>query len=205
MQVKLLRAIQEKKFRRLGDTAETAVDVRILSATHQNLKAMVEATRFRQDLFYRLNVIELRMPPLRERAEDIPQLAEILLARLSESSGLPPVRLSEGALRALKGYAFPGNVRELENVLERAMALSSGEFIEADDLLLDPSDMGEASPATPATPGGADLQEYLDQVERHVIEEALEKSGGNRTAAARALGVTFRSLRYRLERLGIKE
>jgi two-component system response regulator PilR (NtrC family) len=205
MQVKLLRAIQEKKFRRLGDTTETAVDVRILSATHQNLKAMVEATRFRQDLFYRLNVIELRMPPLRERAEDIPQLAEILLARLSESSGLPPVRLSEGALRALKAYAFPGNVRELENILERAMALSSGEFIEADDLLLDPSDMGEASPATPATPGGADLQEYLDQVERHVIEEALEKSGGNRTAAARALGVTFRSLRYRLERLGIKE
>jgi two-component system response regulator PilR (NtrC family) len=205
MQVKLLRAIQEKKFRRLGDTTETQVDVRILSATHQNLKAMVEATRFRQDLFYRLNVIELRMPPLRERAEDIPQLAEILLARLSESSGLPPVRLSEGALRALKAYAFPGNVRELENILERAMALSSGEFIEADDLLLDPSDMGEASPATPATPGGADLQEYLDQVERHVIEEALEKSGGNRTAAARALGVTFRSLRYRLERLGIKE
>lgn len=205
MQVKLLRAIQEKKFRRLGDTTETAVDVRILSATHQNLKAMVEATRFRQDLFYRLNVIELRMPPLRERAEDIPQLAGILLARLSESSGLPPVRLSEGALRALKAYAFPGNVRELENILERAMALSSGEFIEADDLLLDPSDMGEASPATPATPGGADLQEYLDQVERHVIEEALEKSGGNRTAAARALGVTFRSLRYRLERLGIKE
>jgi two-component system response regulator PilR (NtrC family) len=205
MQVKLLRAIQEKKFRRLGDTTETVVDVRILSATHQNLKAMVEATRFRQDLFYRLNVIELRMPPLRERAEDIPQLAEILLARLSESSGLPPVRLSEGALRALKAYAFPGNVRELENILERAMALSSGEFIEADDLLLDPSDMGEASPATPSTPGGADLQEYLDQVERHVIEEALEKSGGNRTAAARALGVTFRSLRYRLERLGIKE
>ncbi|WP_374247001.1 sigma-54-dependent transcriptional regulator [Zoogloea sp.] len=205
MQVKLLRAIQEKKFRRLGDTAETAVDVRILSATHQNLKAMVEATRFRQDLFYRLNVIELRMPPLRERAEDIPQLAEILLARLSESSGLPPVRLSEGALRALKGYAFPGNVRELENVLERAMALSSGEFIEADDLLLDPSDMGDASPATPAAPGGADLQDYLDQVERHAIAEALEKSGGNRTAAARALGVTFRSLRYRLERLGIKE
>ncbi len=205
MQVKLLRAIQEKKFRRLGDTTETQVDVRILSATHQNLKAMVEATRFRQDLFYRLNVIELRMPPLRERAEDIPQLAEILLARLSESSGLPPVRLSDGALRALKAYAFPGNVRELENILERAMALSSGEFIEADDLLLDPADMGEASPAAPSTPGGADLQDYLDKVERHVIEEALEKSGGNRTAAARALGVTFRSLRYRLERLGIKE
>ncbi len=205
MQVKLLRAIQEKKFRRLGDTVETAVDVRILSATHQNLKAMVEAARFRQDLFYRLNVIELRMPALRERSEDIPQLAEILLGRLAEASGQSVVCLSQGALAALKAYAFPGNVRELENILERALALSSGNMIEADDLLLDPADMGEASHATPATPGSADLQDYLDQVERHAIEEALEKSGGNRTAAARQLGVTFRSLRYRLERLGIKE
>ncbi len=205
MQVKLLRAIQEKKFRRLGDTVETAVDVRILSATHQNLKAMVEAARFRQDLFYRLNVIELRMPALRERSEDIPQLAEILLGRLAEASGQPVAHLSQGALAALKGYAFPGNVRELENILERALALSSGNMIEADDLLLDPADMGDANHATPATPGSADLQDYLDQVERHAIEEALEKSGGNRTAAARQLGVTFRSLRYRLERLGIKE
>jgi len=205
MQVKLLRAIQEKKFRRLGDTAETAVDVRILSATHQNLKAMVDAARFRQDLFYRLNVIELRMPALRERSEDIPQLAEVLLARLAEASGLPAVRLSDDALQALKAYAFPGNVRELENVLERALALCSGEAIGVDDLLLDPSDIGEASHAAPETPGGAPLQDYLDRVERHVIEDALEKTGGNRTAAARALGVTFRSLRYRLERLGIKE
>ena len=205
MQVKLLRAIQEKKFRRLGDTAETAVDVRILSATHQNLKAMVDAARFRQDLFYRLNVIELRMPALRERSEDIPQLAEVLLARLAEASGLPAVRLSDDALQALKAYAFPGNVRELENVLERALALCSGDAIGADDLLLDPSDIGEASHAAPETPGGAPLQDYLDRVERHVIEDALEKTGGNRTAAARALGVTFRSLRYRLERLGIKE
>ena len=205
MQVKLLRAIQEKKFRRLGDTVETSVDVRILSATHQNLKAMVDAARFRQDLFYRLNVIELRMPALRERSEDIPQLAETLLARLSESSGLPTARLTADAFAALKAYAFPGNVRELENILERALALSSGELIKAEDLMLDPADQGEASPAAQATPGGADLQDYLDLVERQVIEEALDKSGGNRTAAARALGVTFRSLRYRLERLGIKE
>ena len=205
MQVKLLRAIQEKKFRRLGDTAETAVDVRILSATHQNLKAMVEAARFRQDLFYRLNVIELRMPALRERSEDIPRLAEILLERLAESSGLPVATLSEGAVRALCAYSFPGNVRELENILERALALSSGNLIEADDLLLDPADMGESSHAVTSAPAGTDLQDYLDQVERHAIEEALEKSGGNRTAAARYLGVTFRSLRYRLERLGMKE
>lgn len=205
MQVKLLRAIQEKKFRRLGDTVETAVDVRILSATHQNLKAMVEASRFRQDLFYRLNVIELRMPALRERSEDIPRLAEILLERLAESSGLPVARLSEGAVKALAAYSFPGNVRELENILERALALSSGNVIEADDLLLDPADIGESSPAVATAPAGTDLQDYLDQVERHAIEEALEKSGGNRTAAARHLGVTFRSLRYRLERLGMKE
>ncbi|HQA12024.1 helix-turn-helix domain-containing protein, partial [Zoogloea sp.] len=181
------------------------VDVRILSATHQNLKAMVDAARFRQDLFYRLNVIELRMPALRERSEDIPQLAEILLARLAESSGLPAAHLSASALKALKAYAFPGNVRELENILERALALSSGNAIEAEDLLLNPDDMGEANLSAPATPGKADLQDYLDEVERHVIADALEKAGGNRTAAARALGVTFRSLRYRLERLGIKE
>jgi two-component system response regulator PilR (NtrC family) len=205
MQVKLLRAIQEKKFRRLGDTIESVVDVRILSATHQNLKAMVEASRFRQDLFYRLNVIELRMPALRERSEDIPKLADILLARLAESSGLPLARLSPGAIEALMGCSFPGNVRELENILERAMALSSGELIEAEDLLLDPADMGEASHSVPAAPGGTDLQDYLDEMERKAIEEALDKSGGNRTAAARALGVTFRSLRYRLERLGMKE
>jgi len=205
MQVKLLRVIQEKKYRRLGDTVETTVDVRILSATHQNLKAMVDAARFRQDLFYRLNVIELRMPALRERSEDIPQLAETLLAKLSESSGMPSAKLTAEALAALKAYAFPGNVRELENILERALALSSGEQIEAEDLMLDPAEQGEASPAAQATPGGADLQDYLDLVERQVIEEALDKSGGNRTAAARALGVTFRSLRYRLERLGIKE
>lgn len=205
MQVKLLRAIQEKKFRRLGDTVETAVDVRILSATHQNLKAMVEASRFRQDLFYRLNVIELRMPALRERSEDIPQLADILLARLAESSGLPLARLSPGAIEALMACSFPGNVRELENILERAMALSSGELIQAEDLLLDPADMGESIHSAPTAPGGADLQDYLDEMERKAIEEALDKSGGNRTAAARALGVTFRSLRYRLERLGMKE
>ncbi|WP_079433581.1 sigma-54 dependent transcriptional regulator [Zoogloea sp. LCSB751] len=205
MQVKLLRAIQEKKFRRLGDTVETAVDVRILSATHQNLKAMVEASRFRQDLFYRLNVIELRMPALRERSEDIPRLAEILLERLAEASGLPAATLSAGAVKALGAYSFPGNVRELENILERALALSSGNVIEADDLLLDPADIGESSPALAAAPAGTDLQDYLDQMERHAIEDALEKSGGNRTAAARHLGVTFRSLRYRLERLGMKE
>ncbi|MDD3354552.1 sigma-54 dependent transcriptional regulator [Zoogloea sp.] len=204
MQVKLLRAIQEKRFRRLGDTTETAVDVRILSATHQNLKVMVDEARFRQDLFYRLNVIELRMPALRERSEDIPLLAGILLERLAMASGGPVPRLGDGALAALATYSFPGNVRELENILERALALASADTIEAEDLLLAPAGTGEGVHG-PAVSGPGDLQDYLDQVERQVIEEALEKSGGNRTAAARALGVTFRSLRYRLERLGMKE
>jgi two-component system, NtrC family, response regulator PilR len=206
MQVKLLRAIQEKKIRRLGDTTEMPVDVRILSATHQNLKALVEAGRFRQDLFYRLNVIELRMPALRERSEDIPELADAILTRLSESSGMLPPVLGSAALRALMGYSFPGNVRELENVLERALALCSNNHIEVEDLLLDPADVGEptALPSSGAGSGGVALQDYLDRMERQAIEEALEQTGGNRTAAARVLGVTFRSLRYRLERLGMK-
>jgi two-component system response regulator PilR (NtrC family) len=206
MQVKLLRAIQEKKIRRLGDTTEMPVDVRILSATHQNLKTLVETGRFRQDLFYRLNVIELRMPALRERSEDIPELAESILTRLSESSGMLPPVLGHAALRALMGYSFPGNVRELENVLERALALCSNHHIEVEDLLLDPADVGEpqALPSSGAGQGGVALQDYLDQMERQAIEEALEQTGGNRTAAARVLGVTFRSLRYRLERLGMK-
>ncbi|HNO87043.1 MAG TPA: sigma-54 dependent transcriptional regulator, partial [Rhodocyclaceae bacterium] len=140
MQVKLLRAIQEKRFRRLGDTTEVGVDVRLISATHRNLKSMVEASSFRQDLYYRLNVIELRMPALRERSEDIPELATTLLGRLAENSGMDVPRLGPDALQALVGYAFPGNVRELENILERALALSNGNVITAADLLLEPAE-----------------------------------------------------------------
>ncbi len=196
MQVKLLRVLQEKKVRKVGATTEEATDVRIVSATHQNLTALVEAGRFRQDLYYRLNVIDLVMPSLRDRPEDIPVLARMLLDRL----GGADVTLDAAAMRALSAYAFPGNVRELENILERALALCEDRRIAPDDLNLAP-----AAPGTQATPGSTyPLQDYLDQTERAAILDALEQTRYNKTAAARLLGVTFRSLRYRLERLGIE-
>jgi two-component system response regulator PilR (NtrC family) len=198
MQVKLLRAIQEKRVRRLGDAAEEAVDVRIICATHRNLRECVERGSFRQDLYYRLNVIELRMPALRERMEDIPELVDSLLVKLCGEQR--PPRLAEGALRALATYSFPGNVRELENVLERATALCSGSVIEVCDLQMGPDDMGGENIGR----GSETLDDYLNRLERQAILEALQKTEGNRTAAARVLGITFRSLRYRLERLGIE-
>jgi len=199
MQVKLLRAIQEKRVRKVGATAEEAVDVRVICATHQDLKALVEQGRFRQDLFYRLNVIELRMPALRECREDIPMLAASILERLARTAGVPPPPLAGRALRALQDYPFPGNVRELENVLERALALMAGDRVEADDLNLAPP-----QPDFPTT-GAGSLQDHLDQVERQAILDALRQCNHNRTAAARLLGVTFRSLRYRMARLGMNE
>lgn len=198
MQVKLLRAIQEKRVRKVGSVAEEAVDVRVICATHRNLRECVEKGVFRQDLYYRLNVIELRMPPLRERLEDIEPLVEAILQRLF---GDAPPRLSAGALKALSFYPFPGNVRELENILERATALCSGDLIEADDLHLEPDDMGAGEAVGR---GSETLDDYLNRLERQAILEALQKTEGNRTAAARLLGVTFRSMRYRLERLGIE-
>jgi two-component system response regulator PilR (NtrC family) len=205
MQVKLLRAIQEKRVRKVGAPNEDPVDVRIISATHQNLKELVAAGRFRQDLFYRLDVIELKMPSLHECREDIPLLAESVLGRLARESGQPVPRLTAAALKVLSEYPFPGNVRELENILERAMALIGGSEIDADDLHLAPLvQPGEDSPSAQEE-GGASLQGYLDQVEKQAILEALQKTRFNRTAAAKLLGVTFRSLRYRMERLGLNE
>jgi len=196
MQVKLLRVLQEKKVRKVGATTEEPVDVRIISATHQNLATWVEAGRFRQDLYYRLNVIDLLMPSLRDRVEDIPEMARFLLDKL----GGADVRLDRDADKALCAYAFPGNVRELENTLERALALCEDQHISAADLNLAP-----ALPAASAAAGSKyPLQDYLDQMEREAILEALEQTRYNKTAAARVLGVTFRSLRYRLERLGIE-
>ena len=201
MQVKLLRAIQEKRVRKVGATTEDQVDVRIICATHQNLAALVEAGKFRQDLYYRLAVIELRMPPLRECREDIPVLAEAILARLGEEGGAARSRLAEPALDALLEYNFPGNARELENVLERAIALSGSAEIQPDDLQLAPP----AAVEEPRAPNAKwPLQEYLDRLEREAILEALDKTRFNRTAAAKLLGITFRALRYRMERLGIQ-
>jgi len=202
MQVKLLRAIQEKRVRKVGATTEEPLDVRIVSATHQDLKAMVAEGRFRQDLFYRLNVIEIRMPPLRECREDIPLLARRLMERLATSAGHPVPTFSPEALDALKQYPFPGNVRELENVLERTLALLTDDVIGLADLNLAPSPQ-----EYPVDVGGEGLplQERLDQAEKQAIMAALDKTRFNRTAAARLLGVTFRSLRYRMERLGLKD
>jgi two-component system, NtrC family, response regulator PilR len=200
MQVKLLRAIQEKSVRKVGATTEDTVDVRMICATHQNLTALVEAGRFRQDLYFRLNVIELKMPSLRDCREDIAALAEAMLARVVGPGGDAP-RLSKAAQAALESYGFPGNVRELENILERAVALCGGSEIQPEDLRLVPARQISEAPAGGKSP----LPDYLDRIEREAILEALGKTRFNRTAAARLLGITFRALRYRMERLGINE
>lgn len=202
MQVKLLRAIQEKCVRRVGATIEEPVNVRIICATHQNLRQLMEEGRFRQDLFFRLNVIEIHMPALRECREDVPEFARRILARLAAANGMPVPVLTPRALEDLQAYGFPGNVRELENILERALALHGGDVIDSDDLQLQPPKVcaGET-----AGIGGKPLQEFLDDQERQAILDALQKTRYNRTAAARLLGVTFRSLRYRMERLGLNE
>ncbi len=201
MQVKLLRAIQEKRVRKVGDTKEEPVDIRIISATHQNLSACVESGKFRQDLYYRLNVIELRMPALREMREDIAVIAQTILKRLAQQIGVKAPELAPDAIKALQQYDFPGNVRELENVLERALALCGEARISEEDLYLTPppSALDEAQEPNAKWP----LQDYLDRVEKQAILEALEKTRYNKTAAAKLLGITFRAMRYRLDRLGI--
>ena len=200
MQVKLLRSIQEKRVRKVGSTTEEPVDVRIISATHKKLTALVEAGEFRQDLFYRLHVIELAMPSLREMREEIPSIADALLHKMSRAA---PAKLDAEAAAALESYPFPGNVRELENILERGLSLAADpQKITADDLHLTPppEEIDAALPTGDKWP----LQDYLDRVERAAINEALEKTRYNRTAAAKLLGITFRAMRYRMERLGIK-
>jgi two-component system, NtrC family, response regulator PilR len=230
MQVKLLRAIQEKAVRPIGAREEVAVDVRILSATHKNLAALVDQGQFRQDLFYRINVIELRVPPLRERRGDVPLLADFVLRQLAaKSKSDTPARLLPEARQALEDYDFPGNVRELENILERAVAMCDGDRIDASDLMLPqrPPRQGHAAeapvaashaqhapsgyahaPAAAAPPAQAPsselgLDDYISSLERTAIMKALEESRYNKTAAARKLGITFRALRYKLKKLGI--
>ena len=199
MQVKLLRFIQEKAVRPVGEQLEVAVDVRVLSATHKNLAQLVAEGKFREDLFYRVNVIELRVPSLRERPEDIPELAEAVLRRLGRRMKIPPPVLAKDALAALYTYAFPGNVRELENILERAITLSTGGEIRATDIQLRPTPIAAAS----AGNGGA-LGNHLEDIERDAILKALEQTRYNKTAAAKILGMSFRALRYRIKKLGIE-
>lgn len=245
MQVKLLRAIQEKKVRVVGSTNEEAVDVRIISATHKNLNAMMEKGEFRQDLYYRLNVIQLKMPALRERPEDIPELTERLLAKLCQSQQIAVPGIADDAKVFIQQLPFHGNVRELENMLERALALCDGQTITVEDLSLDEmpmpvSDkpvlpwnsaaMDRASPATdsvspmateqlraaatePPMAGGnntmlpmdVSLSDYLEEIEKRTILQALEKTNNNKTAAAKLLGISFRTLRYRLSKLGLSK
>jgi two-component system response regulator PilR (NtrC family) len=212
MQVKLLRAIQEKSVRPVGASNEVPVDVRILSATHKDLADLVAEGRFRHDLYYRINVIELRVPPLRERGGDLPQLAAAILARLARSHGRPIPLLSPSALEALDRYRFPGNVRELENILERALALAEDDQISASDLRL-PQHNGQRTGGAPAEqqeavvdvePGAAALPSYIEQLERAAIQKALEENRWNKTRTAAQLGITFRALRYKLKKLGME-
>ncbi len=228
MQSKLLRAIQERSVRPVGAVSEQPVNVRLLSATHKDLGAEVQAGRFRQDLYYRLNVIQIRVPPLRERLEDLADIAERVLDRIAHDAGVsPPPRLTREALQQLARYPFPGNVRELENLLHRAVALSGGESIDVADLGLPESELGEATAAepdplealrreeTPARfppsaaslpveePLPADLAAYLDEVERDILVRALERHRFNRTAAGASLGLSLRQMRYRMARLGV--
>ena len=233
MQVKLLRAIQERAVRPVGAQAEIPIDVRILSATHKDLAALVRNGLFRQDLFYRLNVIELRLPSLREHPEDIPELVDAILERLTRQTGLAQPRLSPTALAALQDYPFPGNIRELENILERAFTLCEDAVIQREDLLLPagasislpspapsiavpsfqemaddepfspPAEMEPKTIPYPPTPVVNDLEGYLEGLEKAAILRALEATRYNKTAAAEKLGISFRALRYRLKKLGL--
>lgn len=202
MQVKLLRAIQEKSVRPVGFQAELKVDVRVLCATHKDLHELVKQSRFRQDLYYRLNVIQLHMPSLRERIDDIPLLADLLCGRLAETLGMKAPRLTAEAQEALKHYSFPGNVRELENILERAMTLCNGSEVTPEDLHL-PEVSKEAAETAVLLDGEESLDDYLERIERVAIENALAKTSQNKTAAAKLLGISFRALRYKLEKLGM--
>lgn len=222
LQVKLLRAIQEKKVRPIGEQKEIQVNIRLLSATHKNLAEMVQTGAFRQDLFYRINVIDLSIPPLRDRSSDIPQLTEHILAKLSLTNGIKQPKLSTDALTSLRQYHFPGNVRELENILERALALFDGDTITTEDLGLSTEAGLNISPTsdvethsnlnveplpaklTKFDPDQNSLEDYLESIERQALQKALEETRWNKTAAAKQLGLSFRSLRYRLKKLGME-
>jgi len=224
MQVKLLRAIQEKHVRPVGASSEVSADVRILSATHKDLSVLVNEGRFRHDLYYRINVISLDVPPLRERVDDLPLLWTAILQRLADGMGAPVPELSPEAAQALSGYSFPGNVRELENTLERALALADGRIIHVADLQLPlPAPLAATSPApplpetpvpappmpephiatTPYDTASMPLPSYIEDIERAAIQQILQENRYNKTRTAAALGISFRALRYKLKKLGI--
>ena len=208
MQVKLLRAIQEKKVRMVGGTSEETVDVRIISATHKNLTEMMDAGQFRQDLYYRLNVIQLQMPPLRDRPSDIPLLANLLLSKLCTSQNIAIPQLDHKAKTYITTLQFPGNVRELENMLERALAMCDGKTITIEDLLIENTPSAKHQGPllfNPTQASELNLTDYLEDVEKNAIIQALDKTKNNKTAAAKLLGVTFRTLRYRLAKLGLEK
>ncbi|MFC1605825.1 sigma-54 interaction domain-containing protein, partial [Pseudomonadota bacterium] len=211
MQVKLLRVIQEKAVMPIGAREEVPVDVRILSATHQPLKPLVESGKFRSDLYFRLNVIEIHMPGLQERVEDIPLLAERFLAEIGQqwSSGDTPT-LSDAAMEALKRHRYTGNVRELINILQRAVTMCEGNVIQPDDLLLEHVEVHDSTPASGVAAAAADKDEdesldtYMEGIEKKMLEDALQKARYNKTKAAELLGISFRSFRYKLKKFGIE-
>jgi two-component system, NtrC family, response regulator PilR len=202
LQVKLLRAIQEKKIRPVGDQHEIAIDVRLISATHKDLAKMVQEGSFRQDLYYRINVIELNLPPLRARASDIPQLTEHLLTKLTLANGIPTPELSTAALQALMQYYFPGNIRELENILERALALHEENIIQVTDLNL-PKNM-DLTVENDFDAETMSLESYLAGIERKTLDKALDDNLWDKAAVAKLLGLSMRSLHYRLKKLGLE-
>jgi two-component system response regulator PilR (NtrC family) len=201
MQVKLLRLLQEKAVRPVGEAKEQPVDVRVLSATHQDLAVLVAEGRFREDLYYRVNVIEIEVPPLRARLGDVPELARAIVSRLARRAKAAPPEIAPDALKLLMGYHFPGNIRELENILERAMTLCSDGRISAANINIR---LGPAT-ARPSPEVSEDgLEAQVQHIERDAIMKALEQTRYNKTAAARVLGITFRALRYRIKKLGIE-
>jgi two-component system response regulator PilR (NtrC family) len=210
VQVKLLRVLQERKFRRLGGTDEVGADIRILAATNRDLSKMVADGQFREDLFYRINVIPLRLPPLRERQEDIPLLASHFVAKFATQMGKPITGISGGAMAMLTGYGWPGNIRELENAMERAVALERTVTILPDSLPETLQDADRVPPASPQPPSeafpetGFDLETHVQHIEREYIAEALRRAGGVKVKAAELLGMSFRSFRYYTKKYNLK-
>jgi two-component system response regulator PilR (NtrC family) len=203
LQVKLLRLLETGTFRRVGGTEPLHTDFRLIAATHRDLMRQVREERFRSDLYFRISAFPVHLPPLRERRSDIPLLIEHVLSKLVHTGAKGKAHLDDQALAALRNYPFPGNVRELENILERAVALCEGDRIREDDLQLPSVDPELSAAATPLPEGDMSLESYMDEVEKKAIITALEKTRWNKTAAAKVLGITFRALRYRLKRLGL--